>query len=117
MTFRMRGHEEASGTKYVPKELFEEWGRKDPVKNFEQFLAAENIMTEMQIADIRNGFKSQIESELHIAYNDAEMVVDTEVEMNDVYANSEKLKVKSYEYGILFFNTIFSCLFYGMKNF
>jgi 2-oxoisovalerate dehydrogenase E1 component len=38
MTFRMRGHEEASGTKYVPKELFEEWGRKDPIKNFEQFL-------------------------------------------------------------------------------
>src|SRR5476649_2244878 len=38
MTFRMRGHEEASGTKYVPKEMFEECGRKDPIKNFEQFL-------------------------------------------------------------------------------
>jgi 2-oxoisovalerate dehydrogenase E1 component len=96
MTFRMRGHEEASGTKYVPKELFEEWGRKDPVKNFEQFLVAENIMTEMQIADIRNGFKNHIESELQIAYQAAEMVVDTEVEMNDVYAvDNSKVKRKN----------------------
>src|SRR5215217_7248324 len=38
MTFRMRGHEEASGVKYVPKELFEEWGKKDPVTNYEAFL-------------------------------------------------------------------------------
>jgi 2-oxoisovalerate dehydrogenase E1 component len=38
MTFRMRGHEEASGTKYVPKELFEEWAEKDPLKNYESFL-------------------------------------------------------------------------------
>ncbi len=38
MTFRMRGHEEASGTKYVPGELFEQWAEKDPVKNYEEFL-------------------------------------------------------------------------------
>ncbi len=85
MTFRMRGHEEASGTKYVPKELFEEWGRKDPVKNFEQFLIEENIITEMQVSDIRNGFRNHIESELQVAYNAAEMVVNTDVELKDVY--------------------------------
>ena len=62
MTFRMRGHEEASGTKYVPKELFEEWGRKDPLKNFEQFLNEFSpIIVEMQcstclIAELSNGF-------------------------------------------------------------
>jgi 2-oxoisovalerate dehydrogenase E1 component len=89
LTFRMRGHEEASGTKYVPKELFEEWGRKDPVKNFEQFIIDEGCITEMDIADIRNGFKNHIESELQVAYNAAEMVVDTEVEMNDVFAKYE----------------------------
>src|SRR5215212_9229221 len=44
MTFRMRGHEEASGTKYVPKELFEEWGQKDPVLNFEMFLLKEKVL-------------------------------------------------------------------------
>ncbi len=88
MTFRMRGHEEASGTKYVPKELFEEWGHKDPVKNFEQFIIEEGFITEMAVADIRNGFRNHIETELQIAYNASEMVVDTEIELNDVYSKS-----------------------------
>jgi 2-oxoisovalerate dehydrogenase E1 component len=86
MTFRMRGHEEASGTKYVPKELFEEWGRRDPIKNFEQFLIAENIISEMTIADIRHEFKEYIESELKQAPEDEVFVVDEDEEIKDVYA-------------------------------
>ncbi|OIR12753.1 2-oxoisovalerate dehydrogenase subunit beta [mine drainage metagenome] len=86
MTFRMRGHEEASGTKYVPKELFEEWGKKDPIKNFEQYLTAVQVLNEMQIADIRNEFKQHIESELEIAYQANEIIADTDEELNDVYA-------------------------------
>lgn len=85
-TFRMRGHEEASGTKYVPKELFEEWGRKDPIKKYEQFLLNEKVITEMQIADIRNELKQTIEQELAIGYDSAAIVVNTDVEVNDVYA-------------------------------
>jgi 2-oxoisovalerate dehydrogenase E1 component len=85
-TFRMRGHEEASGTKYVPKELFEEWGRKDPIKKYEQFLLNEKVITEMQIADIRNELKQTIEQELEIGYDSAAIVVNTDVEVNDVYA-------------------------------
>eukprot|EP01136_Pigoraptor_vietnamica_P001991 Opistho-1_new@29326 len=76
MTFRMRGHEEASGTKYVPKELFEEWGRKDPIKNFEQFLTDQQVITEMQVAAIRNEFKEYIETELQQAAQAAEIIVD-----------------------------------------
>jgi 2-oxoisovalerate dehydrogenase E1 component len=86
MTFRMRGHEEASGTKYVPKELFDEWGRKDPIKNYEQFLTDEKIITEMQVADIRNEFRTYIETELKIAEEAAAMAVDTAEELKDVYA-------------------------------
>ncbi len=86
LTFRMRGHEEASGTKYVPKELFEEWGRKDPVKNFEQFIIDEGFITEMEVSDIRNGFRNHIESELQVAYKAAEMVVNTATELRDVYS-------------------------------
>ena len=86
MTFRMRGHEEASGTKYVPKDLFEEWGKKDPIKNYEQWLVKEGVITEMAIADIRNEYKAHIESELQIAYQAAEMVVDEAEEFADVYA-------------------------------
>jgi 2-oxoisovalerate dehydrogenase E1 component len=95
MTFRMRGHEEASGTKYVPKELFEEWGKKDPIKNFEQYLVEQKAISEMQIADIRNEFRQYIESELQIAYEAGEMVPDVEEELKDVYAFSSNVKRES----------------------
>jgi 2-oxoisovalerate dehydrogenase E1 component len=98
MTFRMRGHEEASGTKYVPKELFEEWGRKDPIKNFEQYLVTESAITEMQIADTRNEFRKYIETELQQAYEAAEMLGDEEEEIKDVYMG--KSGVRSLESGI-----------------
>ncbi len=94
MTFRMRGHEEASGTKYVPKEMFEEWSRKDPIKNFEQFLVQENILTEMQVADIRNEFKEYIDSEIKSATDEGEMVVDSEEELRDVYAKKSVFSSK-----------------------
>ncbi len=86
MTFRMRGHEEASGTKYIPKELFEEWGKKDPVKNYEQYLVAEKVITEMEIAEIRQTFKEHIEEELKMAADSPPMVPDTEEELQDLYA-------------------------------
>jgi len=86
MTFRMRGHEEASGTKYVPQDLFKLWEMKDPIKNFEQFLLENNVINETSIATIRNEFKEKIESELTIGYDSKPMVVDTEMELEDVYA-------------------------------
>lgn len=89
MTFRMRGHEEASGTKYVPSALFEEWGQKDPIKKYEQFLLNERVFTEMDIATVRNEIKQYIDEELALAYTAEEMTVDTELELNDVYAKRE----------------------------
>ncbi len=86
MTFRMRGHEEASGTKYVPTELFEQWAQKDPLKNFEQWLISEQVVTEMQVADIRNEFKQYIESELQLAFEAAPLIPQTTEELQDVYA-------------------------------
>ena len=86
MTFRMRGHEEASGTKYVPKELFEEWGRRDPVKNYEQELVIGGVLTEMQIADIRNELRIYIETELETAYQAQALTPDTAEEVADVFA-------------------------------
>jgi 2-oxoisovalerate dehydrogenase E1 component len=105
MTFRMRGHEEASGTKYVPKELFEAWAQKDPVKNYEQYLIQQGVLTESNVADIRNELKDLIESELKIGFDSAKIVANTEEEMADVYApnisqskvidNSDPLRVIS----------------------
>ncbi len=86
MTFRMRGHEEASGTKYVPKELFEEWEKKDPVKNYEQYLIAENILTAAKIDSIKSETKTYIETELSIAYNAKPLVADSKEELKDVYS-------------------------------
>ncbi len=61
MTFRMRGHEEASGVKYVPKQMFEEWIEKDPIKNYEHFLLEENIVNNQQVADIRDDIRNYID--------------------------------------------------------
>ncbi|MGB2703574.1 MAG: thiamine pyrophosphate-dependent dehydrogenase E1 component subunit alpha, partial [Chitinophagaceae bacterium] len=66
LTFRMRGHEEASGVKYVPQDLFKLWEMKDPIKNYEKFLIESGVLKEIQIGDIRNEFKEKIESELAI---------------------------------------------------
>ena len=85
-TFRMRGHEEASGTKYVPKELFEEWSRKDPIKNYEQWLVTNSVLHEMQIADIRHELKHYIETELNEAYAAPALQPDTAEELKDVFA-------------------------------
>ena len=85
MTFRMRGHEEASGTKYVPQELFKIWELKDPVKNYENYLISAGVINEMQVADIRNEFKDKIEEELEIGSNASVIVPDAEEELNDVH--------------------------------
>ncbi|NCU04497.1 MAG: dehydrogenase, partial [Chitinophagaceae bacterium] len=88
MTFRMRGHEEASGTKYVPKHLFEIWEEKDPIKNFENYLLSEGVLTEANVQSIRAELKQQIEHELQLAYQAKPMEIDTEEELDDVYAPS-----------------------------
>ena len=85
-TFRMRGHEEASGVKYVPKHLFEMWDLKDPVKTFEQFLRSIGILTDADIDYIQQEFKEQIESELLIGFQSTETKFHAEEELKDVFA-------------------------------
>lgn len=86
MTFRMRGHEEASGTKYVPPHLFEEWQQKDPVKRFEEYLQAEGILNETGITGLKAEYKEKIESELQLGFSSPATVVNTNTELDDVYA-------------------------------
>jgi 2-oxoisovalerate dehydrogenase E1 component len=85
-TFRMRGHEEASGIKYVPKELMEKWSRKDPIKNYEQFLVKQQVFTEMDVADIRNELKQTIEQDLQLAMQETIFTTNTQQEIADVFA-------------------------------
>lgn len=86
MTFRMRGHEEASGVKYVPPQLFEEWEKKDPIKNYEQWLLSQHVITAADIESIRNEFKTYIDTELQQAYQASALVPNTAEEVHDVYA-------------------------------
>jgi 2-oxoisovalerate dehydrogenase E1 component len=86
MTFRMRGHEEASGVKYVPPELFTEWEKKDPVKNYEKWLLTEEFLTTSEIEKIKEETKTYIETELAEAYKANKIVANTAEEINDVYA-------------------------------
>ena len=85
MTFRMRGHEEASGMKYVPKELVEMWGRKDPLKNFEKYLLQEGVIDEKMIATYRNEIKEEIEHALEYAYAEELPPPNTAQELEDMY--------------------------------
>ncbi|MCA8833105.1 alpha-ketoacid dehydrogenase subunit alpha/beta [Hymenobacter pini] len=88
LTFRMRGHEEASGTKYVPQELFEQWAQKDPVENYEKWLLQEGILDEEARMRFRETIKREIEEGLRIA--DAEpMPTASEQEVTDMYRSFE----------------------------
>lgn len=96
-TFRMRGHEEASGTKYVPQELFDEWEKKDPIKKYEEHLISEFLITPDEIAEQRAVFKTLINDEWKIADNTPNLEADFEKEISSVYAVStiEKLEPSS----------------------
>ncbi|ETZ24282.1 thiamine pyrophosphate-dependent enzyme [Pedobacter sp. V48] len=86
LTFRMRGHEEASGTKYIPQELFDKWAVKDPLKNFEHYLLEQNVLTEHLVQEIRATFKTDIDQEVEIAFHDQEPTPDLQTELNDMYS-------------------------------
>src|SRR6185312_6038431 len=85
MTFRMRGHEEASGTKYVPQQLFDEWKEKDPIANFEKFLLDEGALTQEKIEVIRKGYTTLIDIEIEKVFSEPDIVPDLEMELKDMY--------------------------------
>jgi 2-oxoisovalerate dehydrogenase E1 component len=84
-TFRMRGHEEASGTKYVPQELMDTWAKKDPLKNYETFLVSKNILTEQQITNTNKEIKAEINEHLQMAFNEESLSANLATELKDVF--------------------------------
>jgi len=85
-TFRMRGHEEASGTKYVPKELMEQWAAKDPIANYEAYLLQEGVLDEQKAKAMRQDIKKAINKGLDIAFAEGPIQSSPEQELADVYA-------------------------------
>ena len=93
-TFRMRGHEEASGVKYVPKELLEKWSKKDPVLNFEAFLIDSSILTLNDVTKIKKGITKEIDTNLEKTFNEKKIISSVQNELSDVYADFNFKKVE-----------------------
>jgi len=85
MTFRMRGHEEASGTKYVPKELFDIWAKKDPVERYQEYLQEIGVINDLKIAEITLSIKNEINKAVEIAFAEPNVEPSTEREYNDLF--------------------------------
>tara|TARA_B110000467_G_C18319534_1_gene484045 strand:- start:27 stop:2012 length:1986 start_codon:yes stop_codon:yes gene_type:complete len=94
LTFRMRGHEEASGTKYVPKDLLDEWVEKDPVINFQEFLLAEGLIDQDFIDSYTTEIKKEVEDSLTIADAEDAVTGNIQRELADVYAPHEFIEQK-----------------------
>ena len=86
MTFRMRGHEEASGTKYIPQQKFDKWQDKDPVENYEQFLISEKLLTNKLIQEIKTQINEEINNALDTAFAEEEITSNTQQELADMYS-------------------------------
>src|SRR5699024_5331422 len=93
-TFRRRGHEEASGTKYVPKELMAHWERKDPIDNFKSFLREEGALAEDEDRDFRQNFKKKINADIKAVNKENEVSSTIENELSDVFEKFDYREIK-----------------------
>ena len=84
-TFRMRGHEEASGTKYVPQELMDYWAAKDPLENYQEYLKTLGVLTEEKEVQFKEAIIHDINEALDKAYAEENIIPNLTVELNDVY--------------------------------
>ena len=103
-TFRMRGHEEASGTKYVPEQLLEDWSKKDPISNYEQYLLKEALLNYNEISVLKDNIKKEIDANLKVAFDEGPVEVNPKLELASVYnpfsyvainpnSNTEKIRL------------------------
>nr|WP_321412830.1 dehydrogenase E1 component subunit alpha/beta [uncultured Allomuricauda sp.] len=94
-TFRMRGHEEASGTKYVPDKLMKEWGKKDPIANYEEFLLGEGVLTHDYIDGLKAEITEEINTNLQLAFDEKEIGCVERKELNEVYHSFDYQNIES----------------------
>ena len=117
-TFRRRGHEEASGTKYVPEDLMNFWKSKDPIDNYESFLIETKILSSSKIDEFRNEISNEIKSGLKLAFDEDEIKADLQTELGDVYKSYEFEKVDSVDQSreMRFIDAISDGLEHAMKK-
>ena len=95
ITFRRRGHEEASGTKYVPKELISAWKEKDPITNFENYLFSKNILNDGMLKSFKKEIKTDIQEGLDFAFKEEPIAYEEKSFIEDVYSPFNFKAVKS----------------------
>lgn len=117
-TFRIRGHEEASGTKYVPYDLIEFWKKKDPVSNFEGFLLIQNILNKKLIQQYHQDIQQEIDQHLKAAFDENEIEFDVHKELNDVYKpfQLQGHKPSSKKQNIRFIDSVREGLYQSMEQ-
>jgi len=94
-TFRIRGHEEASGTKYVSKELIEDWVKKDPLKNYQKYLLDEKLLSLEDILEIKKNLSNEIDENWKIANEEEVITVNVTKELNDVFKDIDYQEINS----------------------
>ena len=93
LTFRMRGHEEASGTKYVPDELMDKWAQKDPISNYENFLIESNVLSIEEINSLKSEIKEDINKSWRVANDENILSANLDIETNDIYKPSRSEQI------------------------
>ncbi|TDP60875.1 alpha-ketoacid dehydrogenase subunit alpha/beta [Flavobacterium dankookense] len=118
-TFRMRGHEEASGTKYVPQELMDEWAKKDPVSNYKDYLINIGVLSEELDTELKSVIKKEIDKNWAITQDEPDFEADLFEELNDVYKpyNFELVEPSSEVENIRVIDAISSSLKQSMERY
>ncbi|MFL2579812.1 MAG: thiamine pyrophosphate-dependent enzyme [Parvicellaceae bacterium] len=119
LTFRMRGHEEASGTKYYPKGLQDKWKTKDPILKLETEILKKNILTENEIQESKKNIKEAINIAWLKAFETPKLKADLNSELGDIYkkhSNNETYS-KENKKEIRFIDALSQGLFQGMERF
>ena len=118
-TFRMRGHEEASGTKYIPQNLLDFWAAKDPLENYQEYLKNQNILSDEIEVSLKEEIVNRINEHLQIAFDEKRIVPNLENELNDVYQKHVYKEVfpSSKKKNIRFVDAIAQGLRQSMENY
>ncbi|MAQ70317.1 MAG: dehydrogenase [Flavobacteriales bacterium] len=118
-TFRMRGHEEASGVKYVPKKLLDKWSEKDPITNFENQLLKENIVSQKDIAAWKEDIQNEIDFSIKEAFSENDIIADEDNELSSVFKEYDLKEVTPSNdvVEVRFIDAISSALKQGMEKY
>ncbi len=118
-TFRMRGHEEASGTKYVPEALMAKWAAKDPLENYEIFLQEEGLLTGSRIAELKSEITAEIDTHLKTVFAEESVQYNKSDELNDVYKpfDFKEIKIGNDNEKIRFVDAISQGLWQAMERY